>query len=148
MQFREAGRAVVVVATATTMASMLDTNHAACIASARTPSSPNLSPRDNATRHRSPIRDNATRSRDHHFLPRRHMPSFFSAGGTHLTRLRLHTPSSSTPVTHVVEHIMPGRIDERSTAAAPPLASTHGPTHGQATSPHRCHDAGHHKHLR
>ena len=65
---------------------------------------------------------------------RRHTPD---VGTRRRLRLRRHTPTSSAPATHSVEHITPCRIDTRSTAAVSPLATTHRPTHGPATSPCR-----------
>ena len=71
-----------------------------------------------------------------------------SSSATHAELLlcRRHTPSSTAPATHAAERITLGRIDTRSTAAVPPLATTHRPTHGLTTSPRlrqRHHAAGH-----
>ena len=73
-----------------------------------------------------------------------------SSSETHAELLlhRRHTPSSTALATHAAERITPGRIDTRSTTAAPPPASTYKPTHGLTTSPHlRQHPqvAGHHQ---
>jgi len=72
------------------------------------------------------------------------MPSSIDAGDTRLTSAHAIVYGSGDTRRllwlrrHAVEHITPGRIDTRSTAAASPLATMHRPTHGPVTSPCRC----------
>ena len=77
------------------------------------------------------------------FFSARDTPSSIDAGDTRLTSAHavVYVSGDTRRLLrlrrHAVEHITPDRIDTRSTAAVSPLATTHRPTHGPATSPCR-----------